>query len=218
MVFPMSDASADRILFLLKTRGPQTAAALAKILRVTAVAVRQQLMKLQSESLVEHRDARLTVGRPKRHWRLTEKAQARFPDAHASMTLEILSAARKVFGEAGIERLISARESETKDSYAQRLRSARSLVQKVERLAEARAAEGYMAECRTDSDGTLWLIENHCPVCAAARECQGFCRSELAIFQSLLPNATVERTDHILAGARRCAYRIVPRAAAKGAA
>jgi len=81
----MSDASADRILFLLKTRGPQTAAALAKAMRITAVAVRQQLMKLQAESLVEHRDARLTVGRPKRHWRLTEAAQSRFPDAHAGM-------------------------------------------------------------------------------------------------------------------------------------
>ena len=45
------------------------------------------------------------------------------------MTLEILTAARKVFGEAGIERLISAREVESKESYAQRLRSARSLAQ-----------------------------------------------------------------------------------------
>jgi len=206
----MSDASADRILFLLKTRGPQTATTLAKAMRITAVAVRQQLMKLQAESLVEHRDARLTVGRPKRHWRLTEAAQSRFPDAHAGMTLEILAAARTVFGEEGVDRMIAARETASKAAYAGRLGTARSLKQKVERLAAARAEEGYMAECRSDSDGTLWLIENHCPVCAAARECQGFCRSELAIFQSLLPSATVERTDHILAGARRCAYRIVP--------
>ena len=185
----MPEASADRILFLLKTRGAQTAAALAKAMRVTAVAVRQQLMKLQDESLVEYRVARLTVGRPKRHWRLPEKAQTRFPDGHASMTLEIIAAARTVFGDAGVERMIAAREAESRESYAQKLRSARSLAQKVERLAEVRAAEGYMAECRTDSDGTLWLIENHCPVCAAARVCQGFCRSELAIFQSLLPGA-----------------------------
>ena len=148
-------------------------------MRITAVAVRQQLMKLQAESLVEHRDARLTVGRPKRHWRLTEAAQSRFPDAHAGMTLEILAAARTVFGEEGVDRLIAARETASKAAYAQRLGPARGLKQKVERLAAARAEEGYMAECRSDSDGTLWLIENHCPVCAAARECQGFCRSEL---------------------------------------
>jgi predicted ArsR family transcriptional regulator len=206
----MADASSDRILFLLKTRGAQTAAALAKALRVTPVAVRQQLMKLRAESLVEHRDARLSVGRPKRHWRLTEAAQARFPDRHADMTLEIIAAARMAFGEEGIDRLIAAREAEAAAAYGRRLRPARSLRQRVEALAEIRTAEGYMAECRADSDGTLWLIENHCPICAAAKACQGFCRSELQLFKSLLPNATVERTDHILAGARRCAYRIAP--------
>jgi predicted ArsR family transcriptional regulator len=52
-------------------------------------------------------------------------------------------------------------------------------------------------------------MENHCPICAAATLCQSFCRSELEIFQDVLgPGARVERTDHILAGARRCAYRI----------
>jgi predicted ArsR family transcriptional regulator len=68
-----------------------------------------------------------------------------------------------------------------------------------------------MAEWRRDPDGTLWLIENHCPICIAARACQNLCRSELAIFQSVLgADAVVERTEHLLAGARRCAYRIRP--------
>jgi len=38
---------------------------------------------------------------------------------------------------------------------------------------------------------------------------QGLCRSELALFRAVLgPGVEVERTEHILAGARRCAYRI----------
>ena len=56
------------------------------------------------------------------------------------------------------------------------------------------------------------LVENHCPICAAATACQGLCRDELALFQKVLgPNVEVERTEHILAGARRCAYVIRPR-------
>ena len=67
-----------------------------------------------------------------------------------------------------------------------------------------------MAEWRADADGFL-LLENHCPICAAATACQGFCRAELDVFRAVLgPGVSVERTDHILAGARRCAYRIVP--------
>lgn len=49
-------------------------------------------------------------------------------------------------------------------------------------------------------------------ICAAATSCQGFCRSELSMFRDLLgPEADVERTEHLLQGARRCAYLIRPR-------
>jgi predicted ArsR family transcriptional regulator len=68
-----------------------------------------------------------------------------------------------------------------------------------------------MAEWRAEPDGSFLLAENHCPVCAAARICQGFCRSELSVFRSVLgPGVAVERAEHILAGARRCAYVIQP--------
>jgi predicted ArsR family transcriptional regulator len=58
----------------------------------------------------------------------------------------------------------------------------------------------------------LLLIENHCPICAAARACQNFCRAELEVFrQALGEGAEVTREEHLLLGARRCAYRITPR-------
>jgi predicted ArsR family transcriptional regulator len=41
--------------------------------------------------------------------------------------------------------------------------------------------------------------------------CQGFCSIELQIFRNLLGSDWhVERHDHLITGARRCAYRIVP--------
>ncbi len=65
-----------------------------------------------------------------------------------------------------------------------------------------------MAEWSEDADGFL-LVEYHCPICAAATICQGFCRAELAVFQEVLgTEAEVSRVEHIPAGARRCAYRI----------
>jgi predicted ArsR family transcriptional regulator len=68
-----------------------------------------------------------------------------------------------------------------------------------------------MAECVTRADGSLLLRENHCPICVAAKSCQGLCREELALFRAVLGGqARVERTDHILAGASRCAYVIMP--------
>jgi predicted ArsR family transcriptional regulator len=83
------------------------------------------------------------------------------------------------------------------------------MVCRIEKLAQLRSREGYMAEWRQQDDGSFLLIENHCPICAAAQLCQGFCRAELEIFRSVLGiDVDVDRIDHILAGARRCAYRI----------
>jgi predicted ArsR family transcriptional regulator len=173
--------------------------------------VRQHLGRLAGDGLVVHDDERRGVGRPKRHWHLTEKATLRFPDTHAQMTVEILGAAKAVFGQRGLDRLIRQRERETLARYKAAMRGARSMAERVRRLAALRSEEGYMAECTAGPDGHLLLVENHCPVCAAAQTCQGLCRSELAVFRSVLSGAAVERTDHILAGARRCAYRIEPR-------
>ncbi len=66
-----------------------------------------------------------------------------------------------------------------------------------------------MADWSPDPGGGFLFVENHCPICAAAAACQGFCRAELMVFRAVLgPDVAIERTDHILAGARRCAYRI----------
>jgi predicted ArsR family transcriptional regulator len=207
----MIEGTSERILFLLKTRGPLTAAALARQIGITPMGVRQHLARLAIEELVAHTDERRSVGRPKRHWQLTAKADARFPDSHAQVTVELLGAVGRLFGEAGLDKLIAERERETLVRYASALARAKSLAARVRALAALRSEEGYLAECRRERDGSFLLVENHCPVCAAAKTCQGFCRSELDVFRALLPDSDVERVDHILAGGRRCAYRIAPR-------
>jgi predicted ArsR family transcriptional regulator len=200
---------ADRILFQLKTRGPAETLALAHALGISRQAALQHLERLVLDGLVDHTEARRGVGRPRRIWALTDKAQARFPDTHAQLTLEMLDAVRVEFGEAGVERMILRREDATARAYAATIGGADTLEARVARLAEIRTAEGYMADWSSDPAGGFLLVENHCPICAAAAACQGFCRAELMVFRAVLgPDVTIERTDHILAGARRCAYRI----------
>ncbi len=205
---------ADRILFQLKTRGPAETLALAGALSISRQATLQHLERLVADGLVTHADERRGVGRPRRIWSLTQAAQVRFPDTHAQLTLEMLDAVRAEFGEIGVDRLISRREVVTTQIYVKALAKTRTLEARVARLAELRTAEGYMADWSPDPGGGFRLVENHCPICAAAAACQGFCRAELQVFRDALgPGVTVERTDHILAGARRCAYRIVERRA-----
>jgi predicted ArsR family transcriptional regulator len=205
---PPPRPAADRLLVLLKTRGPRTAADLGAALGLTGEAARQQLVKLAAAGLVEATAEPRGVGRPAQVWCLTEKGNARFPDAHAELTAQLLRSVRSELGEAALDRLIAARSADCLAAYRAELGGAADLGERVARLAEARTREGYMAEWEP-ADGGYLLVENHCPICVAAAACQGFCRAERDVFeQALGPGVSVERTEHIVGGDRRCAYRV----------
>jgi predicted ArsR family transcriptional regulator len=207
----MAERSATRVLYALKATGPQTADAIARRLGFTATAARQHLDRLLSEALVQFTDRRRGIGRPARLWSLTAKGHGRFPDNHAGLSLELLRAAAKAFGAGGLARLIAEREKVMERLYQVRLAGGAGLAGRLRRLASQRSEEGYMAAIERKPDGSFLLKENHCPICVAAKTCQGLCRSELDLFRRLLgPEADVERVEHIMAGARRCAYRITP--------
>ncbi|HEV8689537.1 MAG TPA: MarR family transcriptional regulator [Ideonella sp.] len=205
-------STADRLLYQLKSRGPQAAATLAAACAITPMGAHKQLQTLVGLGLVDFHDELQGVGRPRRIWTLTDAGHGRFPDRHGDLAVQLLRHAAEHLGPQALDTLIAARESEAEALYLTRLNGLASLGERVRALAEARAEEGYMARALPDEDGQGWLlIEDHCPICAAATQCQGFCRSELALFRRCLgAGATVERTEHLLAGARRCAYRIRP--------
>ena len=193
----------------LKMHGSMSAARLGDMLGTTGEAARQQLVKLARDSLVAASDQPGPVGRPLQIWGLTPQAAARFPDTHAALTVQMLDIVRNTLGEGALDAIVAARETQTLALYGAAMEDRISLRDKVAALADIRSAEGYMAEWREEADGSFVLMENHCPICAAAAVCQGFCRAELEVFQSVL-GADVRRNEHMLGGARRCAYAIAP--------
>jgi predicted ArsR family transcriptional regulator len=204
--------SEDRILLALKSKGALSTQALARQIDLSLAGARKHLLALSQAGLVASAMVASGVGRPKRVWRLTDKAQSRFPDSHVFLTVEMIDAVRGVFGGDGLERLIGHREQASRRRYRAAMNGARTMEEKLTRLCRLRTEEGYMAQWSAVEGDTFLLVENHCPICAAARSCQGFCRSELDLFSAVLGSAaSIERTEHILTGARRCAYRIVAR-------
>ncbi|MET1742777.1 metalloregulator ArsR/SmtB family transcription factor [Yersinia enterocolitica] len=199
---------AERLLLLLKTRGPLQAKDAGKILGTTGEAARQQFVKLANDGLVVAAAQAKGVGRPIQLWQLTEAGNARFPDAHSELAVQLLRMVRTKLGEEALNLLIDTREQETRELYCQAMEGVQSIDERVKRLVAIRSQEGYMAEYQTQTDGSILLIENHCPICAAATSCQGFYRAELEVFREAL-QAPVERTEHILSGSRRCVYRVV---------
>ena len=198
------------VLDLLKREGPISADALAGRLGITAMAVRQHLYALAQDGNAAFAEQARPRGRPVKLWRATEAADAHFADSHAGLAVDLIVQMKKAFGEEGLDRLLKLRNADLEKAYRAKTDKARTLKARLDALAKLRSAEGYMAEVRREAETGQWLfVENHCPVCAAARLCTGLCREELALFHRVLgKDVRVERLSHILAGAGRCAYRV----------
>src|SRR4030095_10903188 len=136
--------------------------------------------------------------RPAKYWRLTRDADRLFPDAYAELSVALIGAIGDAYGPAGVQRVLDSRCRGQPTVYRALLSGSPSLGDKLRGLAKQRTEEGYMAEVRRDGDGFLF-IENHCPICAAATVCQGFCSTELELFRDVLgPEVAVECGGHIV--------------------
>ena len=198
--------TADRLLMLLKTRGAMTTRQLAHALAISVPAVRQHLKAL--EGLVEGEIVKRGVGRPAQWWRLTAHGQRRFPDTHAELTVRLIGFIEEGLGHRALETVLEGAYRRNLRTYGERLRAVTTLGGRVKRLAVIRTEEGYMAEAHRTGNGWV-LVEHHCPICAAAQRCQGFCRNELELFRNVLgDDVRVERTEYLLDGGERCAYFI----------
>jgi predicted ArsR family transcriptional regulator len=197
----------------LKRVGGATVPELADALDLTAAGVRQHVDALAANGLVEARArAPHGRGRPATEWRLTDLASDLFPDRHDDLTVGLIDALRASLGEDGLEQVIEARTQQQLREYRETIPNTGSIAKRVNALARQRAAEGYLAEVVRDDDGAVVLIEHHCPICTAASACQGLCRSELELFRDALgDDVEVQRTQHLMKGDVRCAYRVTPR-------
>ncbi len=182
---------------------------MARELGVSAMAVRQHLYEMLAQKIATYEERPRSVGRPTKFWRLTPEADDFFPNGHAELALSLIQGIRTSFGEDGIRKLLKEQAVEQTKSYRKQLGGCRNLSEKLERLSEIRTEEGYMAEVHKEAGDGFLLVENHCPICSAARSCTGLCGKELEVFCNVLgETVSIERTEHILTGARRCAYRV----------
>lgn len=204
----MKKNSSERILMLLKMRGEATALLISEELAITKEGARKLLLNLSEANLVKAAVKSEGVGRPSTYYSLTDKGLSRFPDAHADVTVQLLRSVKKLLGENALDLLINDREMTVYNRYEKEMEGSETLEQKLDILSQKRSEEGYMAEWRK-ADDAYFLIENHCPICAAATECQGFCRSELHNFKRLIGSEyDMERVEYIIENGNRCVYKI----------
>ena len=147
----------------------------------------------------------------------TARADALFPKAYGELTNELLSYV--VDSDPDMLEAIFVRRRERRiEAARERLRSHRDLASKVDELTRILDEDGYMATSETmDPDGYL-IVEHNCAIWAVAQKYGQACSSEIDFIRAVLPEAQVERVQHMIAGAKHCAYEIHSSSTPTGAA
>ncbi len=194
------------LMDLIKRNGEMDVAGLAQALGISNVAVRQHLAGLEKSGEVAQRVVHRPVGRPARLYQLTEIGEKAFPQTSDGMAIDLLTRLEKQLGPEAIEKLFEARIKDLSKQYRERMKGAKSLADKWNVLAEIRDEEGYLCTVKPAADGSLKLVEHHCPVREIASRFPQVCRFELELFRRVLGDNKLERVEHILAGQHACCY------------
>jgi predicted ArsR family transcriptional regulator len=198
------------VLFAVRTIGDATVDEVASYLGITVSGARQHLAALTDAGLVatdELEPPTRTRGRPKLTYHATELADALFPKAYAALTNDLLGYLAEDGTEA-IDRLFARRRDDRISNAQHRLANRRSLGAKVDELARILDEDGYVATAERTGRDRFRLVEHNCAITEVARRYGQACSSEIDFIRAVLPEARVERTSHIVEGARHCAYEI----------
>jgi DeoR family transcriptional regulator, suf operon transcriptional repressor len=181
---------------------------LAELLDMTVSGVRQQLTALERDGLVSFTESRPGPGRPRRSYRLTAAADGLYPRAYAELTNELLEYVEDA-DPALIEAIFERRRQRRIEGALARM-DGLDFAGKVTELARILDEDGYLADWESANDGSYMVIERNCAIFGVAMKYGQACGSELDFIRKVLPEATVERVAHMVAGAHNCSYRITP--------
>lgn len=179
---------------------------LAEILDLTVSGVRQQIGALERDGLVSFTETREGPGRPRRQYQLTPAADGLYPRAYAELTNELLEYVEDA-DPALIEAIFERRRTRRIEGAQARMEKL-PFTDKIAELTRVLDEDGYLADWERADDGSYLIVERNCAIFGVAMKYGQACGSELDFIRKVLPDATVERIAHMVAGAHNCSYRI----------
>ncbi len=199
------------VLYALRRRGQATAADIARQLQMTPSGARQHLAALVDEGLAEATERPRPAGqrgRPQLEYTVTDKADGLFPKAYGELTNELLGYVADADSNL-VDTLFERRRDERVRNATERLARCRSLKAKVAELARILDDDGYLATWE-GMPGGFRIVEHNCAIWAVAQRYGQACTSEIDFIRTVLPDAKVERVQHMVAGGPHCAYEVRP--------
>lgn len=192
------------IVNLLKRSRGLAVKELADRLKMSYMGVKQHCLALERLGYVDTWRRPGPVGRPEKVYRLTRLAHDLFPHAANRATLELLAAAKTLFGATAPEKLLFVMFQQETARYGAAVRGDTPLA-RARWLARVRDREGYMADFETA--GGPRIVECHSPILDLLRSFPAVARFERELFERVI-GAPVQREETSPSGLYRCEFRI----------
>lgn len=204
-----ADTTRDRVLSLIVTAGPITAATLARELGVTAAAIRRHLTSLELDAhITDHEQpghAARGRGRPARSFVATAEGQQALASAYAEVAVDAMGYLRQR-GE--LDDFVEARSAQFEAELSAYVPKDAPMEVRVQALSDALGKRGYATSVRPGPGGyTVQLCQGHCPVQSIAQSAPEWCEAEARTFSRIL-DVHVQRLSTLAAGAHVCTTTI----------
>ena len=202
-----------RVLELIATDGPVTAAQLARDLQLTAAGVRRHLACLEQEGriteIAAHRTGPARRGRPARRFVVAKSGQATLSHRYAEVANQALAFLARISGPEALQRFADERIGVLERAVAPAVAAAGDdMARRADALAEALDAEGFAASVRPVPGLPLVQVcQGHCPVQDVAAAYPQLCEAETRAFARVL-GVHVQRLATLTTGGHVCTTNV----------
>jgi predicted ArsR family transcriptional regulator len=194
-------SAAGQILQYLQRSGEATVKDLAALLGVSATAVRDHLVHLQAEGLVDARSERYGPGRPRLVYTLSEQARSRFPKQYDRLITGLLRELIAFEGADKVEQLLERVSRRLADEYAGQMEGT-GMAERLDELRGLLEQRGVPAEVAEARDGIRLFA---CPFYDIAQDHPEVCSMERQMIEYVLgEKLALEST--IREGAHTCRF------------
>jgi predicted ArsR family transcriptional regulator len=201
----LDKSPAGQILKLLQECGPLSIKEIETALGVTTTAVRQQLIALLAEGVVDAETVREKRGRPHAVYSLSEKGQALFARGYADLALVLLEEVLQLAEPTGGQQLLQRVSARLGAQYAAQIQGA-ALAERLQELVTLLAQRGITSKIE-EEDEIFILTEYGCPYYGLAREHREVCSMEIEAMEQAL-GSTVSLCQSQLDGHHGCQFQV----------
>jgi len=194
-----------KIVAELRQRGTASAAELAACFGLSPNAVRQQLVVLERDGLVEEHAVRRGPTKPTLEFSLTAKADTLFPQQYDKMLAAVLREVKEQFGKPAVEQIFGKIAERAVVSTKAKITAA-DPEGKVAQLTQVLRDQGVVAEYSL-VDGGFLLQEHTCPYSGVVKDHPEVCSVIHHVLDETL-GGEHEQIESLASGGKSCTFQL----------